>query len=1097
MNNQAFCPDQASLDMKGTTPFRGKLVVATTNVKNLNAYHYFSCPSAVQRRFPFIITPVVKKEFLDERGMLNSEKVPVDQPYPDLWLFKVELVRPVPIDNGKHYAKVEVILENANIKDLLMWMHEAIIKFNSDQLRVENCNNLMLSTELCLCCNLPDTLCSVRPQGSVESAHAIIYFFCGMYVFISLIGCIVRKIIKQPDIQRIRLFIHYYTTMKRNIELYNVRKNQIVQKLTNPQTWFDIGERMKEGLKQPKVFATLAIMLASYISMYKMYNKLSPQGDVSADIGTRPIDEINGRENVWYNNSFDVTTANFTRESASSKSVQFSDFCNKICDNVSYVTIKSDKTGKINKGRMLALGGHIYITNNHNVPDLEDGGHINIVFTHTKGVNSNADFCISESDVHRVPNHDLAFLTLRSLPPKKKIVQYIQRGKADGIFNGAYATKSKIGQSVINPVKKIQLLPKRKFTYKDLNIAANHAVWVGRSDELTVAGDCGAPLVVQSSFGYCIVGLHFLANEIIKGEIYATHLDGNFVEQVYDNLSQFNVSSGNFSRISSESKERKVTELHKKSVFRYLESGDINVYGSFTDFRGKSNSSVVKTPMSAFLTNKGYKINFTKPEMKSWVPWHIAAKDLVHPIGTLDTGILEYCAQGYIEDVLNNIDEKKIKDMLHILDDFTTVNGAQVAYIDKINRNTSAGNPWKMSKKFFMETIPPAHGMLDPVKVDDEIMNRVDDIITTYRNNEQAHPNFCAHLKDEPVSFEKAKVGKTRVFTGAPFDWTIVVRKYLLSFTRLLQNERLAFEAAPGTIAQSVEWQEMYDYIIKHGEDNIVAGDYKAFDKKMSPKEILLAFDIIIYFLKLSGNYTEEDIQIVRCIAEDTAFAVVDYNGDLVQLYGSNPSGNPLTVILNGIVNSIRMRYVYYMLNPAKSLVDFKENVNLMTYGDDNIMSVHNKAKWFNHTAIADMFASLDIVYTMADKEAKSVPFINIKDASFLKRTWRFEDKLGCMVAPLDHDSIEKMLMVWNRSKSVTEEAQGISVISTALREYFFYGEEVFQEKLLTFKQLVKDLKWDIWVEESTFPTFEELCDSFKRSSRHCDSFEIYFPVGV
>jgi hypothetical protein len=235
----------------------------------------------------------------------------------------------------------------------------------------------------------------------------------------------------------------------------------------------------------------------------------------------------------------------------------------------------------------------------------------------------------------------------------------------------------------------------------------------------------------------------------------------------------------------------------------------------------------------------------------------------------------------------------------------------------------------------------------------------------------------------------------------------------------------------------------------------------------------------------------------VRCIAEDTAFAVVDYNGDLVQLYGSNPSGNPLTVILNGIVNSIRMRYVYYMLSPDKTLIDFKENVSLMTYGDDNIMSVNDNAKWFNHTAIADMFAELDIVYTMADKEAKSVPFINIKDASFLKRTWRFEERLGCMVAPLDHDSIEKMLMVWNRSKSVTAEAQGISVISTALREYFFYGEDVFNVKLSMFKQLVKDLEWDIWVEESTFPSFGELCDSFKRSSRHCDSFEIYFPVGV
>lgn len=1097
MNNQAFCPDQASLEMKGTTPFRGKLVIATTNVKNLNAYHYFSCPSAIQRRFPFIITPTVKKEFLNERNMLDSEKVPTDQPYPDLWFFKVELVRPTPIDQGKHYAKIETVLENANIRELLQWYHTAIVRFNEDQVRVENCNKLMLDTELCLCCNLPDTLCQLRPQGYVDNIENTGYFIMGFMCCLTVFSIIWALINSRPEVQKIRLFISYYSSLKRNIHLYQIRQRELLNRYIDVNTWTRMGERMKDELKQPRIFLTLTIAITSFMTFYKMYNKLTPQGDVSADIGTRPLAEINGRENVWYNNTLDVTVANFSRESSSSKSVDFTQFCAKIAENVCHISIKSHKTCHKNRGRMVALGGHIYLTNNHNVPDLSEGGHINVVFTHSKGVNSNSDFCISESDVHRIPYHDLCFLTLRSLPPKKRIVQYIQKGKANGIFNGMYINRSETGQMTMNPVKKIQLLPERKFTYKDINLEAKHAVWTGKSDERTQYGDCGMPLLINSSYGYCIVGLHFLANEMNIGEIYATHLDGNFIEKIYNSLNSYNVSAGNFSMVSSKSKERPVAELHKKSVFRFLPEGSVNVYGSFTDFRGKSGSSVELTPMNKFLKEKGYETKFTKPEMKSWAPWHIAAKDLVKPINTLDTGILDLCAQSYINDVLKNIDETKISSMMHVLDDFTAINGAQVAYIDKINRNTSAGNPWKMSKKYFMETIPPAHGMLDPVIVNDEIMDRVDEIINKYKANEQAHPNFCAHLKDEPVSFKKASVGKTRVFTGAPFDWTIVVRKYLLSFTRLLQNERLAFEAAPGTIAQSVEWQEMYDYITKNGEDNIVAGDYEMFDKKMTPKEILLAFDIIIFFCKLSGNYTDEDIQIIRCIAEDTAFALVDYNGDLVQLYGSNPSGNPLTVILNGIVNSLRVRYVYYLTNPKSTLEDFKENVSLMTYGDDNIMSVKSTASWFNHTAIADCFASLGIGYTMADKEAKSVPFINIKDASFLKRTWRFEESLGCMVAPLDHKSIEKMLMVWNRSKSVTEEAQGISVISTALREYFFYGREIFEEKSLMFKKLIKDLHWDLWVEDSTFPTFDELCENFKRSSRHCDSFEVYFPVGV
>jgi len=1089
MNNQAFCPDQASLELKGTTPFKGKLVIATTNVKTLNAYHYFSCPSAVQRRFPFIITPVVKPEYKDERGMLNSCKVPTDTAYPDLWFFKVEIVKPVSISRGKHYADIEIIHEKLNMVELLTWFNSAIIKFNEDQNRVQECIKLMQDTNLCMCCSLPDNLCPLKPQGYMEIT---------LISIIMLVLCyIIKTILRSTLFRRLQLCYAFYNSMERNMNTYNREKNNLIRSITTKQNWIDMGERMKNNLKQPKIFVPLITIVTFILTSYKTYKELMPQGDVSESVGSRPIEELNGRENVWYNNSLDLSPANFTRESSSSKSMEFTDFCTKIGQNVCSSKIFGMKNQKFRGGRLLCLGGHIYLANNHTIPDLSEGGSIEIILNESKGIGSNMTFDLSEHDVHRIPEKDLAFLTLRCLPPKKKIVQYFQRGSANGIFNGFYASKTKQGKFWLNSVKKIKLLPETTIKNTQYEIESRNNLWGGTCETPTIDGECGTPLIINSSFGYSIVGIHFLANEFAPNETYATNIDGDFVQEIYNSLTPFNVSSGDFSNISSSSKKREVTDLHKKSVFRYLQDGNANVYGSFTDFRGKSKSSVITTPMSGHLKKEDYKIKFAKPEMRSWVPWHIAAKDLVKPITKLDSGLLDACAQGYIEDVLSSIELSKVKDMLHPLDDFTAINGAQVAYIDKINRNTSAGNPWKMSKKFFMKTIPPLHGMLDPVEVDDEIMDRVDDIMSRYKNNEQAHPNFCAHLKDEPVSHKKAKIGKTRVFTGAPFDWTIVVRKYLLSFTRLVQNERLSFESAPGTIAQSIEWQEMYDYIVKHGSENIVAGDYKAFDKRMSPKEILLAFDIIICFLKLSGNYTEEDLQVVRCIGEDTAFALVEFNGDLIQLFGSNPSGNPLTVILNGLVNCIRMRYVYALLHPESKVDDFKQNVSLMTYGDDNIMSVNPKASWFNHTAIANKFLELDIVYTMADKEAESVPFININDASFLKRTWRHDEDLGCMVAPLDHESIEKMLMIWNRSKSVTEEAQGISVISTALREYFFYGRETFEIKLNMLKQLVIDLKWDLWVEDSTFPTFEELCMSFKQSSKHCDSFEVYFPVGT
>lgn len=92
-------------------------------------------------------------------------------------------------------------------------------------------------------------------------------------------------------------------------------------------------------------------------------------------------------------------------------------------------------------------------------------------------------------------------------------------------------------------------------------------------------------------------------------------------------------------------------------------------------------------------------------------------------------------------------------------------------------------------------------------------MDRVAQNIAQYEDGKTVLPNFCAHLKDEPVSFKKAKMKKTRVFTGAALDWSIVVRKYCLSFIRVIQNERYTFEAAPGTVAQSLERQEMYEYL--------------------------------------------------------------------------------------------------------------------------------------------------------------------------------------------------------------------------------------------------------------------------------------------
>jgi len=54
-----------------------------------------------------------------------------------------------------------------------------------------------------------------------------------------------------------------------------------------------------------------------------------------------------------------------------------------------------------------------------------------------------------------------------------------------------------------------------------------------------------------------------------------------------------------------------------------------------------------------------------------------------------------------------------------------------------------------------------------------------------------------------------------------------------------------------------------------------------------------------------------------------------------------------------------------------------------------------------------------------------------------------------------------------------------VCVIETALREYFFYGKDVYAEKHKYFKGLVIRCNLTDWVRDSTFPDYNQLIYEF------------------
>jgi len=1076
INAVPFVPDQADLGDKGRTPLKSKLCIATTNTEDLNAHFYFSHASAAQRRFPYIVTPVVKSEYTNDSGMLDSSLTgPLNGSYPNWWVWTVKKVIPTSIASRKKKADIQVIHTFTEINDFISWYSKSILEFDNNQTKVSQSVQEINEIEICDMCFLPkvDCKCEIQSYGWNTSWSTFFGIFalswvCNYY----LVMFYLQVLVFIYQITGFQSILHLITIIEAFVQInwakrYCLRMRQRV---------IDTARYIQAEIT-PKKLMYSAMVISCILTTYQVWRELfRPKvQSKSEDIGEKPKGKEKERENVWYKNDYQFSAYDFTSHVTSSKSLTEDQFYKRVASDTVHLRIYTGHKQGVD-GVAFCLQGHTYITNNHNFADRLDSYTVDVTFQSRKdGVTQNLTVQIDSSSLIRNEKTDTCVFTMRNLPIKQGLIHFIPKNHVDIKLNGYLVHRDRNGSVCKNVMTTI-----RNYTRNDVLPGYEHPLYKGLCAVATRVGHCGSPLIVNSELGYAVVGLHFLGDD--SGAVAAS------IALSQDMLPRFNEIGCGEPKLSSQSAQRSLTTLHPKSVFRYIDEGSASVYGSFAGFRPTHKSNVSITPMAHFLSPLGYKIKCGPPVMQGWQPWRIAAVDMVKPITNFSDKILGECKEAFLNDILSSLPKEQL-DMLHVYDNFTAVNGANgVAYVDKINRNTSAGNPWKKSKKFFMEAIPPEHNMDHPVVVDKEIMDRVDDIITTYEEGKRAYPNFCAHLKDEPVSFKKIKMGKTRVFTGAPFDWTIVVRKYLLSSIRIIQNNRFVFEAAPGTVAQSVEWSELYNYIVTHGTERIIAGDYKAFDKRMSPSFILAAFDILHDLCKASGNYSDKDLLVIRCIAEDTAFPFVDFNGDLVQFYGSNPSGHPLTVIINSLVNSLYMRYVYYVLNPEKEVNTFKQNVSLMTYGDDNIMSVSNEIDWYNHTAIARAFLDMEITYTMADKEAESIPFIHIDQASFLKRSWIYDEEVGSHLAPLEHDSIEKMLMTWVRSKQISIEEQALAVISTAAREYFFYGRKTFEEKVFMLRNLMSQLDIEDWILPTTFPTFDTLKNEFWSNSERVKS---------
>jgi hypothetical protein len=868
------------------------------------------------------------------------------------------------------------------------------------------------------------------------------------------------------------------------------------------------ARKLKEKYVKSDLVTKLSFVVTSAVSLYFMYSFTSRGFNAVSDFFLRrkPLKEEGGsfsshkpvpvkeRANVWeWKEPPSISSYDLSRKLLSRKGITVEEQLKAFEGNCFYFTTHGSERSKF--GRALGIGGQLYITNAHFLWDRPTSMTISKCKP-TDAVGFRRTFNLAYGiNVHTLEDKDLCMFRIIDLPNNPHLTEYmLENATRLPTTNGYRMRREEDGSitvdrhiNIVNEMNRMELPEGSGSLTLD--------TYRSTAPRPTEDGDCGSPLFVEMDNRIILVGLHVGGKMDIAGrhKAFSTKITRELINTLALSFPPQSRIQPSFPVLESDKTGSIIVQaaIHPKSPFRFLqEYGSMEYYGSL-QFRDGHTSKVGDTYLKqAFMEGTrddgpfALRDEVRPPILRGYLPKHSTLDHAIQTYDTVNYQILELCKNGYLTDVLEKLPQSEIA-LIKPLDLDTAINGVpSVAFIDAMKRSTSAGFPWCESKRKHIVPICDSSGIpTDRVDVTPEMHTRIENILLRYENGIQYHPVFRANLKDEPVTIRKAEKGSTRTFSCAPMDFSLVMRKFLLPCVRVIQRNAFNFELAVGVQAPSYEWHLAYEHIVKHGTERIIAGDYSKFDKRMSPCFILAAFDIMRSLCKLAG-YNATELLAIDCIAHDVAFATTDFYGDLVRFFGTNPSGHPLTVIVNSIVNSLYMRYAYYLLSPTRSVHDFRTNVSLLTYGDDNIMSVSPRIRFFDHTRVSRALKSIGVEYTMADKETESIAFIPISKATFLKRRFVFSEDLGAVVGPIDHDSISKRMVRCVKGKNYVPQQHMLAVIKDSLEDYFFYGRYVFEDRRAKFYSIAYENGLLDYVDNSNpFPSWDELLNRYNVAS--------------
>jgi hypothetical protein len=305
--------------------------------------------------------------------------------------------------------------------------------------------------------------------------------------------------------------------------------------------------------------------------------------------------------------------------------------------------------------------------------------------------------------------------------------------------------------------------------------------------------------------------------------------------------------------------------------------------------------------------------------------------------------------------------------------------------------------------------------------------------------------------------------GKTRVFSAGPQHFVIAFRKYFLPFSAWIMHNRIDNEIAVGTNPHSWDWNDIAIRMMSKG-DKIIAGDFGNFDGSLNAQILWGIFwDIFVPWLNqvcdITSDEGQDNLKVCAGLWTHIVHSVHIFGNNVYMWTHSQPSGNPFTVIINSLYNSIIMRVVWQYVMEEKqpkwrTMNHFNEYVSMISFGDDNLLNIADEViDIFNQVTISEAMSKIGHEYTDETKSGEMVPCRKLEEVGFLKRGFKFDRLLQRWISPLKKSVIYEMLN-WSR-KGVNPTDITMSNLDVAFREIVYHGRKEYEELLAAIQKNV------------------------------------------